>query len=477
MPSGHASGPASGTVRVHRASVAVRGPPGAGEALRAHCPYTDGPDRRDGRAGMHYDIVVIGGGAGGLELAARLGRKLGRTAGRERVLLVDRSVFHIWKPTLHEVAAGTLDAHQEGLSYMILARRNHFSFTLGDLSGFDAVNKRITLAELLDDDGKVLVPARTISFTRAVLALGSGSNFFGTQGAAEHAWVLERASDAERFQRHLLGAFTRAAFSEHRSLGVAIVGGGATGVELSAELLEAHALLLEGFGAEQRFRLDITIVEAAPRILSALPEKISTQATLALERKGVRVLTTTPVTEVRADALVTKDGEVRADIIVWAAGIKAAEGNANFGLATNRLHQFVVDARLRTSAADVYALGDCAACPWGDGVVPARAQAAHQQAAYLARVLLAALRERTVEEDYVYRDFGSLVSLGEKRGVGSLMGGLGGPNFFIEGLVAKWAYMSLHLDHHRAIMGTRNTIVLALARLLQRRVSGRLKLH
>jgi NADH dehydrogenase len=109
--------------------------------------------------------------------------------------------------------------------------------------------------------------------------------------------------------------------------------------------------------------------------------------------------------------------------------------------------------------------------------VPARAQAAHQQAAYLARVLLAALRERTVEEDYVYRDFGSLVSLGEKRGVGSLMGGLGGPNFFIEGLVAKWAYMSLHLDHHRAIMGTRNTIVLALARLLQRRVSGRLKLH
>ena len=425
---------------------------------------------------MHYDIVVIGGGAGGLELAASLGRKLGRKGGRERVLLIDRSVFHIWKPTLHEVAAGTLDAHQEGLSYMILARRNHFSFTLGELAAFDPANKRITLAELLDDDGRVLVPVRTISFTRAVLAIGSGSNFFGTPGA-EHAYVLERASDAEHFQRNLIAAFTRAAFSEHRSLGIAIVGGGATGVELSAELLEAHQLLQDGFGAERRFRLDITIVEAGPRILGGLPEKISVQAQLALERKGVRVLTATPVTEVKADRLVTSTGEVVADIIVWAAGIKAADGNTGFGLATNRANQFVVDDHLRASAADVYALGDCAACRWGDKLVPARAQAAHQQAAYLTKVLLAGLRERNVDKPYVYRDFGSLVSLGENRGVGSLMGGLGGPNFFVEGLLAKWVYMSLHLNHHRAIMGTLNTIVLALARLLQRRVSGRLKLH
>jgi NADH dehydrogenase len=183
------------------------------------------------------------------------------------------------------------------------------------------------------------------------------------------------------------------------------------------------------------------------------------------------------VTEVKPDRLLTATGEVVADIIVWAAGIKAAEGNGAFGLAINRANQFVVDDHLRTSATDIYALGDCAACPWGDKLVPARAQAAHQQAAYLTKVLLAGLRERTVDTPYVYRDFGSLVSLGENRGVGSLMGGLGGPNFFVEGLLAKWVYMSLHLNHHRAIMGTLNTIVLALARLLQRRVSGRLKLH
>src|SRR5690606_12861275 len=150
----------------------------------------------------------------------------------------------------------------------------------------------------------------------------------------EHAWVLERTSDAERFHRHLLGAFTRAAFSTRRRLAIAIVGGGATGVELSAELLEAHQLLLDGSGAERRFHLDITLVVAGERILGGLPEKISRQARLALERKGVRVSPATPVTAIETDRLRTPDGDVPADIIVWAAGIKAAEANAGYGLET-----------------------------------------------------------------------------------------------------------------------------------------------
>lgn len=426
---------------------------------------------------MHFDIVIVGGGAGGLELAARLGRRLGARTGREKVLLVDRSVFHIWKPTLHEVAAGTLDSNQEGLSYPILARRNHFSFTLGELRGLDAAQRQLTLGPLNTSQGEEIVPERTISFRWLVLAMGSGSNFFGTPGA-EHAFVLEQASDAERFRRRLLAAFTRAAFSRSKNLGVAIVGGGATGVELSAELLEAHNEMLESLGPEQRFRLDIAIVEAAPRILGGLPERISHQATVALERKQVRVLTGTKVQSVEPGVLHTSVGDLPADLIVWAAGIKAADANAGFGLTVNRANQFVVNDRLETSASGIYALGDCAACAWTEGrQVPARAQAAHQQASHLFKVLTALLAERRHDEPFVYQDFGSLVSLGENKGVGNLMGGLAGKNFFVEGLIAKWMYMSLHLMHHRAILGLGGTAVLAMARLLQRRVSGRLKLH
>lgn len=426
---------------------------------------------------MHSDIVIVGGGAGGLELAARLGRRLGARQGRERVLLVDRSPFHIWKPTLHEVAAGTLDAHQEGLSYTVLARRNHFGFAIGEMASVDAERKTIELNEIRNAEGDLLVPRRTVSYTRLVLAVGSGSNSFGTPGI-EHAYLLENVRDAQRFHTDWLGACARASFSDNRALSIAIVGAGATGVELSAELLEAHAELLESLGSSQRFRLDITLVEGGPRILGGLPEKTSAQADVALRRKQVNVLTDTRVTQIRRGALVTAKGDIAADLVVWAAGIKAADANAAMGLQVNRLNQFIVDDRLRTSAPDILAFGDCAACPWVDGkTVPARAQAAHQQADYLAGVLGALLREQEVAEPFVYKDFGSLVSLGDNKGVGNLMGGLGGPNFFVQGLIAKWMYMSLHLNHHRAILGVGKTAVLALARLLQQRVSGRLKLH
>lgn len=428
---------------------------------------------------MHHDVVVVGGGAGGLELAARLGRRLGRRQGPRRVLLVDRSVFHIWKPTLHEVAAGTLDAHQEGLSYTVLARRNHFGFTLGELRGLDTQARTLRLGAIHDEQGRLLVPERTLSYRWLVLAMGSGSNFFGTPGA-EHAYVLEQAADAERFRRHLQAAFTRSAFAAEKRLGIAIVGGGATGVELAAELIEAHQETLASLDPEQAFRLDLTLVEAAPRILAGLPERISAQAQTALQRKQVRVLTRTRVLAVQPDRLVTEaQGDIVADLIVWAAGIQAAPHNASYSLTTNRAHQFVVNEHLATSAEGVYALGDCAACPWtADKTVPARAQAAHQQAEYLEARLMALLRERAPSSHpFTYRDFGSLVSLGDNKGVGNLMGGLAGRNFFVEGLIAKWMYMSLHLMHHRAILGVGGTFVLAMARLLQRRVSGRLKLH
>lgn len=417
---------------------------------------------------MDAEIVIAGGGAGGLELAARLGRRLGR-----RVLLIDRAVSHVWKPSLHEVAAGSLDSHQEGLSYPLLARRNRFRFVLGDLEALDAPNRTLTLAPIRDADGEELAGPRRIGFSRLVLATGSGANLFGTAGAEAHAHVLEELADAEAFHRRLTMTFLAAAFSDERVLRIAIVGGGATGVELSSELIEGHEALMSALPDDQEFKLSITLIEASPRILGGLPDRVAGKARRTLEKQGVAIMTDAQVKEVRSDAVVTDQGEVRADLAVWSAGVKAPEINTKLGLETGKLNQFVVDGWLRTSAEDVFALGDCAQIPGPDGKpVPPRAQAASAQAQWLAKYLLGKQRD-----PYVYRDKGSLVSLGRDEGVGALMGGLGGSDFLIEGWLAKWAYTGLYLNHHRAVLGLRRTLLLALSRTLRQRASGRLKLH
>lgn len=427
---------------------------------------------------MHYEIVIVGGGAGGLELASKLGRAFGAKAGPEKVLLIDRSVFHIWKPTLHEVAAGTLNPQQEGLSYSILGRSNHFSFMLGELIKFDPESKKLALKAVHHQTGgELIIPERQITFNRCVLAIGSGSNFFGTPGS-EHAYVLENAQDAQDFHTHLLNLFAKAAYSESRLLNVAIVGAGATGVELSAEMMEAYNEIQNHTGSSQRFRINITLIEAAPRVLSGLPEKVSNQAAQALRHKHINLMVGTKVLQVHPDRVETDKGDIPADVTVWAAGIKAADSNREYGLPVNRINQFEVDAQLQTSVEGVYAMGDCAACEWKEGrFVPARAQAAHQQADFLCELLKAYGQARPFEKTFEYKDSGSLVSLGTNHGVGNLMGSLAGGNFFIEGLIAKYMYMSLHLMHHRAIIGYRKTALLALARIAQKRVSGRFKLH
>ncbi len=422
-----------------------------------------------------HDIVIVGGGAGGLELATRLGRRLGRTQGPRRVLLIDRAIFHLWKPSLHEVAAGSLDSHQEGLSYPLLARRNHFTFALGDMTGLDVEGRVLTLAPLRADDGQVLVETRAVPFETLVLALGSGSNLFDTPGAAEHVHLLEDVADAEAFNRRLTSAFLATAYSGDRDLRIVIVGAGATGVELATELIEGHDELNAGLRPQHNFALHVTVIEAASRILGGLPQPVADKAAEALRDKGIRLLTDAKVAAVHADRVETSQGDVPADLTVWAAGILADGRQRKWPVEVGKLNQFVVDDRLRTSAPNIWAMGDCAQALGPDGkALPARAQVASQQAAWLARALLDADR---LQKPFVYGDRGSLISLGNDQGVGSLMGGLGGPKFRIEGLLARLAYMSLHLDHHRTVIGVWRTATLAIARLLHRRVTGRLKLH
>ena len=435
---------------------------------------------------MQSDYVIVGGGAGGLELACKLGRKLGP----RRVTLVDSRLYHIWKPSLHEVAAGTLDIHQEGLSYQMLAHDNGFTFVYGAMAALDSTAQRVIVGAVNDAAGVEVLPPRELDYKGLVLAVGSTSNYFGVPGARENTISLNATEDAERFRLTLLRLMARveqemheAADASHPGIDIVIIGGGATGVELAAELREASGVYMSyGFRKMDAQRdVRITLLEGAERILAPLPDRVSGAALRLLSERAIKVVTGCRVTKIDPDRIEDAQGNVyRSNLCVWAAGIRAPEFLSTLGLPTNRGGQIEVDLQLAVKGVpNVYALGDCAACIDGNGkAVPPRAQAAHQQADHLLKRFVAeAAGKKAPEAPYRYRDYGSLVSIGHATTVGNLMGSLKGLSWFVEGFVARTMYKSLHLMHHQAVLGSLRTGVLAVARYLIRRSTPLVKLH
>jgi NADH dehydrogenase len=428
---------------------------------------------------MTHRIVIVGGGAGGLELATKMGNWCGRKGGREaRVALVDRNPTHIWKPLLHEVAAGSMDPHTHRVEYAAQGMQHGFEFHQGELTGLDRQARTLRIAAVADDDGEEMLPPRVVHYDTLVIAIGSITHFFGVAGAAEHAIALDTVRQAEHFQKRMIalamrahsrasarGAHDGVEFAEvigetpppagPPGVRIAIVGAGATGVELSAEL-RATAEILSTDGMHRldpRRDFHITVIEAGPRILPALTERVSTSTAGLLRKLDVQLLTNESVSEVTATDVRTKSGRVvPADLTVWAAGIQAPRILSELdGLGTNRLGQLVVRQTLQTENDEaIFALGDCAACPWlgSERPVPPRAQAAHQQASFVFDALRRRIAGRALRQ-FVYRDFGSLVSLGHFSAVGSLMGG----SMLVEGLFARFMYMSLYRMHVAALHG------------------------
>ncbi|MGZ8904016.1 MAG: NAD(P)/FAD-dependent oxidoreductase, partial [Methylobacter sp.] len=223
----------------------------------------------------------------------------------------------------------------------------------------------------------------------------------------------------------------------------------------------------------------LTIIEAATQLLPALPEKLARATQQQLVKLGVDLKLARRVTEVTKDGITTHDGEfIEADIKVWAAGIKAPDWMKNLdGLETNHLNQLIVDSTLKTSDDDIFAMGDCAACVWQGhkGNVPPRAQAAHQQAAALYKSIINRLKGGKLVE-FVYYDYGSLVSLGKYTTVGNLMGNLMG-TVSIGGFIAKVVYLSLYKMHQVAIHGYFRTAMLTLSNLFRRSAYIKIKMH
>ena len=430
--------------------------------------------------------MVAGGGAAGLELVTKLGDALGKR-GRARVTLVDRARTHLWKPLLHQVAAGSLRRSQHELNYLAQAQWHGFDYTYAEVVGLDRAGKTLKLGAMFDEEGRQITPPRDLAYDTLVMAIGSVTNDFGTPGAAQYAVPLETPEQASRFNRRIVNACLRANSQAEPvrpgQLHMAIIGAGATGTELAAELHRTvRAVVAYGMDRIDPARdIHIVLIEAADRILPALPERISNATRDQLVSLGVEVRVRARVAEVRADGVVLSDGQlIPSELVVWSAGVKAPDFQKDLdGLETNRINQLVVEPSLVTTRdPDIFAIGDCASCPRpdGSGPVPPRAQAAHQMADHVFAQIERRLAGRPLEP-YRYRDFGSLVSLGRYSTVGSLMGFVVGRSMYIEGLFARFVYRSLYKMHEAALHGGPTVAWRTLIGALSRGPTPSVKLH
>ncbi len=401
-------------------------------------------------------IVIAGGGVAGLEVASTLGRHWRGERRAPEITLVDRDSAHVWKPMLHTIAAGTRDISQQQTTYLAQAREAGFTYHPGALCGLDRSAREIHMAPQHAPDGRLLIPPRRLGYDLLVLAVGSQANDFGTPGVAEHCFGIDSRRQADAFNREVRIRLLQCLVQDGR-LDIAIVGGGATGVELAAELVQ----LVEsaaGFGApDLASHISITLLEAGPRLLAAFPEDISSATQARLEALGIRVMTGAQVSAATADGFELADGgRVEASLEVWAAGVKGPDFLSRLdGLEATRNNQLVVRPTLQTTRDPcIYAIGDCSSLvPAGaERPLPPTAQVAHQQAKYLIEALPRVLEGRPVR-DFAYRDLGALVSLGDYDAFGSLgqFGLFNGVTF--RGRLAQLSHVMLYRSHQARIHG------------------------
>ena len=397
---------------------------------------------------------------------------------------MDKASAHLWKPLLHEIAAGSMDLAEHELGYLAHPHWHHFRYAPGAMMAWTVPRVLSSAAWLMTRGWNAA--ERQIAYDPLVMAVGANQRF-RTPGVAAFALAIDNPEQAARFNRRLINACIRAHSQPGPllpgQLQVAIIGAGATGVELSAELRHTTRTLV-AYGLD---RIDpvkdigINLIEAADRILPALPLRLSKAADGLLTKLGVQIHAGAPVAEILPDGVRLRNGTVLpAELVVWAAGVKAPGFLAELdGLETNRINQLLVLPTLQTTRdPDVFAMGDCAACPWvgGQGNVPPRAQVAHQQASHLVKTITGRLTG-AAPQPWLYRDFGSPVSLGRHSTVGNLMGTLVGGSMMIEGLIARFMYVSLYKMHELALHGWGKVALDTLARRISRRTDPPVKLH
>jgi NADH dehydrogenase len=429
-----------------------------------------------------HKIVVVGGGSGGLELVTQLGKSLGKKR-LALPTLVDGSPTHVWKPLLHEVATGSLNTGEDELNYFSHGHTSNYEFQYGWMNGLDRVKKRIHIGPITDFDGRNVSGPREVPYDTLVLSVGGLSHSFGIPGVDKYCNCLDTPEHAEKLRRKILGQALSVVLGSTPSgkLRIGIVGGGATGVELAAQI--HHTICeLRHYGANLfQEQLQMTIMEGGPRLLGGSPESLSNFAIKELRKRNIDVRTDCMIKSVNERGFEMQDGSVlETEIKVWTAGIKAPEWLKTLGLKTDKLNRIIVNENLQSvDDSSIFALGDCACAPWKgpNQYLPATAQVAHQQSTYLVRRFKARLNNQDCPP-FLFKPQGILVSLGEGKAVGSLASIVGPKrDYYVEGRGAKALYSSLYRMHQAVLYGWTRAGLLWIGDKLRHVALPQLKLH
>ena len=377
-------------------------------------------------------VLVLGGGFGGIGAAQKLHKA------DVDVVLVDKNDYHTFQPLLYQVATGLLEQPAVGHPIRDLFHgQDNARLHKDRVTAIDLDAREVRFAEL-----------EPLGYDYLVLGLGAEVNFFGVEGAAEHAFPLYTLSDAVRLKDQILRLWEAAdkdhGLIEDGALNIVVVGGGPTGVETAGALAELYTgLFRKDFPDIDEQAARITLVEASPEIFSMFKPELRNYAVEALTKRGVEVTTGEVVESITPQRVKLKSGkELKAHTLVWGAGL---QGNAlvqSLGLELERGNRIAVDNELRLpSHPEVFVVGDVAAITDSktQQVLPQLGSVALQSGEHAGETI-ARLVEGKDPESFKYRDKGTMAAIGRGAAVVQMLGGR-----TMKGKTAQVAWATVHL--------------------------------
>lgn len=388
-------------------------------------------------------VIIAGMGFGGVRAARELaGQGLD-------VLMIDRHNYHLFQPLLYQVATAGLE--QESIASPVRAMARHWPgtrFLLAEVTGADLERKILKTS------------AGEFAYDYLIVGGGSVTNYFGNQDVARHAFDLKKLSDAESLRNHILTTCEKAVVEPDPKARAAlltyvVVGGGPTGVEFAGALIELMRYVISKDYQNISFReARVILVEAADRLLLAMPDKLSAYTAERLEKMGVELLFNRKVTGATAES-VELDGceTIATRTLFWSAGVCASPLGSQLGLTTAAGGRVPVGDDLTVSGyPDLFVIGDMALCMQDGRPLPMMAPVAMQMGTYAAKTILARLWERPIAP-FRYIDKGSMATIGKSSAV-AVTGGIS-----LTGHLAWLAWLLLHLYY---LIGYRNRALVML---------------